>query len=55
MVGFLSEYNHILEDEFADDKICYILYNCETDVVMGISKSCFTQLGIPKSLVYGDP
>lgn len=31
------------------------MYECDSETVMGISKSCQQEYGIPKCLVYGSP
>ncbi len=32
----------------------YIIYNANTYVIMGVTSNCFTEFGIPASLVYGN-
>ena len=48
-----SEVQQRVYDHHESDIIAYVLYECNTEVVMGISRVC-ERFGIPRCLVYGD-
>jgi len=54
MAGFLSPFDHIKENEQIDERLGYIFYECNSEMIMGISKNCYFEYGIPKCLVYGN-
>ena len=55
IVGFISKVEAMMEEDDTKNDISYILYDCKTEVIMGISEGCYKEFGIPKCLVYGDP
>ena len=58
MVGFLKDLDAasitMTSDFDADDKVHYIMYGGENNIVYGITYSCYQHFGIPASLVYGN-
>jgi hypothetical protein len=57
IVGFLKEIDEQKngeEEADTDLHFHYIIYNANTNVVLGVTKNCFDLFGIPASLVYGN-
>ena len=58
IVGFLKDvHNHpedINPDFVSEEKVHYMLYGGENDVVHGLTYSCYQHFGIPSSLIYGN-
>ncbi len=58
IVGFLKDIDlgsgFYKADNEVEEKVHYIIYNSQSLVIMGVTISCFTQFGIPATLVYGN-
>lgn len=58
IVGFLKDIetgtSYMKNDFDTEEKVHYIMYGGENELVHGITASCFSSFGIPSSLVYGN-
>lgn len=58
IVGFLKDIDEntikLQTGEDIEVRMHYIIYNANTYVIMGVTTNCFSEFGIPASLVYGN-
>lgn len=58
IVGFLKDIDVQLQGQKQgfeqEERTHYMLYNAQTEVVLGVTHSCYQQFGIPASLVQGN-
>lgn len=60
IVGFLKDIDNnqatnMLKSQFeSDEKVHYLIYRADNEVIQGVTASCYQSFGIPASLVYGN-
>ena len=55
IIAFINQHEEKTEEEDVNYEFSYMLYRTDSEIIMGVSKSCYTKYGIHNSLVYGNP